>query len=179
MDCCKNRRFAPDNRSPAESRYQIFSSRRPAGDRPIVTAEVSDGRIEWRKQPLMGRRQNDHSATRSQKPRRVLQLFSVALDVFQNVDVDDAVELLTLDALQGAANDLTTCASVELFDVGCQLLDKSRIGFKAGPASTAPAIKVGSVSPETSADLENIPPKERPYLARPIRFPVVYGCEQV
>src|SRR5437762_3353135 len=55
---------------------------------------MSDGGVERRKQPLMGRRQNHDPASRPQVSGGSLELGAIALNVLQDVDINDGVELV-------------------------------------------------------------------------------------
>jgi hypothetical protein len=59
---------------------------------PVVPAEMSNRRIEWSEEPLVGRRK-DNDSTSDLKPRsRIRQFCSVVFDVLKNIDVKNSVE---------------------------------------------------------------------------------------
>ena len=53
---------------------------------------MSNGGIERRKEALVRGRQNDNAAAGPKVRRRLIQFFTVVLDVLQDVNVDDRVE---------------------------------------------------------------------------------------
>ncbi len=59
-----------------------------------VAAMMSDGGIERAEQPLMRRRQHDHSAAGSQAAGGNGQLGAIVFDMFQHVDIKDGVETI-------------------------------------------------------------------------------------
>jgi hypothetical protein len=53
---------------------------------------VADSRVERTEKALMGRRKNNEVTARAKVRGRGIELGSVMLDMFQNIDVKDGVE---------------------------------------------------------------------------------------
>lgn len=127
----------------------------------------------------MGGREDDEPTAGSEKDRCSIQFLAIVLDVFENVDVDNGVELRTsFQAMQWTTYDLVRTRSVCLPQVQPQLSSELPIGLEADPPRIVSSIEVRSIGADAGADLEDMAGEEWPDPLRQVRLPVVCGCEQ-
>ena len=162
---------------PTASKYTSFVSRRPGGvnrasDDRVVPAPVADRFVERREQPRVCRREHDEESVRRKVARCQDHLIGVALDVLQDIEIQECVkDPVRWKIRERPDDDLAPGRHLATRAERVDVAGKRGIGLETGPLSVESLRQHARRRAEPGPDLEDTWPQVRPHVPADVRLP--------